>query len=201
MMKLLAAFVLFIGTSAFSLSRASQNKLSATVNAHGDLKMVRTIYIIVHIYYYIIAVDNLIHLYSLGLYLYTYIQAASVTLPPLPYAYNALEPHIGEQTLKIHHDKHHARYVDVTNQMITGTDLEGKDVVTILRSAYGKNQGLFNNAAQSFNHAFYWDCMKPNGGGKPTGKVATLIDKYLGGYDKFRADFINAGMTAFGSGW
>ena len=129
------------------------------------------------------------------------LQAASVTLPPLPYAYNALEPHIGEQTLKIHHDKHHARYVDVTNQMITGTDLEGKDVVTILRAAYGKNQGLFNNAAQSFNHAFYWDCMKPNGGGKPTGKVATLIDKYLGGYDKFRADFINAGVTAFGSGW
>lgn len=112
-----------------------------------------------------------------------------------------MEPHIGEQTLKIHHDKHHARYVDVTNQMITGTDLEGKDVITILRAAYGKNQGLFNNAAQSYNHAFYWDCMKPNGGGKPTGKVATLIDKYLGGYDKFRADFINAGMTAFGSGW
>jgi Fe-Mn family superoxide dismutase len=65
----------------------------------------------------------------------------------------------------------------------------------------GKNQALFNNAAQSYNHAFYWDCMKPNGGGKPTGKLATLIDKYFGSYDKFRAEFVNAGLTAFGSGW
>ena len=85
--------------------------------------------------------------------------------------------------------------------MIAGTELEGADVITILRKAYGTNQGLFNNAAQSYNHAFYWDCMKPNGGGVPTGKIASLIEKYFGSFDKFRTEFINAGLTAFGSGW
>lgn len=85
--------------------------------------------------------------------------------------------------------------------MIAGTDMEGADVITILRKAHGTNQGLFNNAAQSFNHAFYWDCMKPNGGGKATGKIAALIDTTFGSYDKFRAEFVNAGLTAFGSGW
>jgi superoxide dismutase, Fe-Mn family len=85
--------------------------------------------------------------------------------------------------------------------MIAGTELEGKDVITVLRAAYGKNQGLFNNAAQSFNHAFYWNCMKPNGGGKPTGKLAELIDRDFGSFDKFREEFYNAGATAFGSGW
>ena len=131
----------------------------------------------------------------------TILNLAKVELPPLPYSYTALEPYIGEQTLKIHHDKHHARYVDVTNQLIAGSEYEGKDVITILRGAYGKNQALFNNAAQSFNHEFYWKSIKPNGGGVPTGKIATLIDKYFGSYDKFRAEFINAGLTAFGSGW
>eukprot|EP01041_Mallomonas_annulata_P009931 gene9931-20653_t len=124
-----------------------------------------------------------------------------VELPPLPYDYTALEPHIGEQTLRIHHDKHHAKYVTTTNAMVKGTELEDADVITVLRSAYGKNQGLFNNAAQSYNHAFYWECMKPNGGGKPTGKLAQLIDSSFGDFDKFRAEFINAGLTAFGSGW
>ena len=125
----------------------------------------------------------------------------AVELPPLPYAYTALEPHIGKQTLEIHHDKHHAKYVSVTNSMIAGTEMEKDDVVTILRKAYGTNQALFNNAAQSYNHAFYWDCMKPNGGGAPSGKIAALIDKQFGSYDKFRAEFTTAAMTAFGSGW
>lgn len=125
-----------------------------------------------------------------------------IELPPLPYDYTALEPHIGEQTLKIHHDKHHAKYVTVANTMIAGTDMEKDDVISILRKAKESgNQGLFNNAAQSFNHAFYWDCMKPNGGGKPNGKVAELIDRDFGSYDKFREEFATAGNTAFGSGW
>ena len=124
------------------------------------------------------------------------------TLPPLPYDYTALEPEIGEKTLRYHHDKHHAKYVATTNTMIAGTDMENEDVITILRKAKETgNQGLFNNAAQSFNHAFYWDCMKPNGGGKPTGKIAELITRDFGSYDKFREEFASAGNTAFGSGW
>ena len=107
----------------------------------------------------------------------------------------------GKKTLEIHHDKHHAKYVTTTNAMIAGTDMEKDDVVTILRKAYGTNQALFNNAAQSYNHAFYWECMKKGGGGKPTGKLATFIDRDFGSFDKFRTEFINAGLTAFGSGW
>ena len=126
---------------------------------------------------------------------------SSINLPPLPYAYDALAPHISENTLRFHHDKHHAKYVEVANGMIKGTPMEKEDLVMIIRKAYGTNQGLFNNAAQSWNHAFYWNCMKPNGGGKPTGKLAELIDKSFGSFDKFRAEFVNAGLTAFGSGW
>ena len=77
-------------------------------------------------------------------------------LPDLPFSYNALEPHISEKTLRFHHDKHHAKYVATANDMIKGTDMEGDDIVTILRKAFNNNQGLFNNAAQSFNHDFYW---------------------------------------------
>jgi Fe-Mn family superoxide dismutase len=93
-------------------------------------------------------------------------------LPPLPYDYNALEPHLGEQTLRIHHDKHHAKYVSTCQTLIAGTDLEKADLVTIMRKAHGTNPSLFNNAAQSWNHTFYWHCMKANGGGKPSGKLA-----------------------------
>ena len=119
-----------------------------------------------------------------------------IELPALPYAYDALAPHLNEQTLRIHHDKHHAKYVTVANGLIAGTDLEKEDVVTILRKAYGTNQALFNNAAQAYNHGFYWDCMKPNGGGKPTGKLAALIDAQFGSFDKFRAEFVTAGGLA-----
>jgi Fe-Mn family superoxide dismutase len=133
-----------------------------------------------------------------------------------------LEPHIGEQTLVIHHDRHHAKvrqhtfinmlypnslscssqYVDNTKSMIKGTDLEGSDLVTILRHAHTSgNQGLFNNAAQSYNHAFYWECMKAGGGGQPSGRLAALIDSTFGNYGNFRTEFVNAGLTAFGSGW
>lgn len=124
-----------------------------------------------------------------------------VALADLPYDYKALEPSIGEQTLRIHHGKHHAKYVATTNELIKGTELEGDDVVTILRKAHNTNQGLFNNAAQSFNHEFYWQSMKPGGGGKPTGKLAELIDRDFGSYDNFRKEFTTAALTAFGSGW
>jgi len=125
----------------------------------------------------------------------------AIDLPPLPYEYTALEPYIGEKTLRIHHDKHHAKYVTVANALVAGTELEGDDVVTVLRKAYGTNQGLFNNAAQAFNHEFYWKSLKPGGGGVPTGRLLSLIEKYFGSYDKFRAEFTTASLTAFGSGW
>lgn len=128
-------------------------------------------------------------------------QASKVVLEDLPYAHNALEPYIGEKTLQIHHGKHHARYVTVANEMIKGTDLESADVETIVRQSFGKNQALFNNAGQAFNHDFYWKSMKPNGGGKPTGKLADLINKDFGSYEKFREEFVKAAVTAFGSGW
>mmetsp|Transcript_19834 Transcript_19834/g.40754 ORF Transcript_19834/g.40754 Transcript_19834/m.40754 type:complete len:236 (+) Transcript_19834:15-722(+) len=127
---------------------------------------------------------------------------AAVSLPPLPYEYTALEPFIGKQTLEIHHDKHHAKYVSVTNEMIAGTEMEGDDVVTIFKKAdAAKNQGLFNNAAQSYNHAFYWECMKKGGGGAPTGALAAAIEKDFGSLDEFKKQFTVAGNTAFGSGW
>lgn len=119
----------------------------------------------------------------------------------LPYEYTALEPFLGEKTLRIHHDKHHAKYVTTTNDMIKGTDMEQDDVVTIIRKAHGKNQGLFNNAGQSFNHDFYWKSMKPNGGGMPTGHLMELITRDFGSYDAFRQEFTKAANTAFGSGW
>ena len=81
-------------------------------------------------------------------------------MPDLAYPYNALEPYIGEATMKVHHDKHHGKYVATANAMISGTELQGSDLITIVRKSYGKNQALFNNAAQCYNHAFYWQCMK-----------------------------------------
>lgn len=125
----------------------------------------------------------------------------AVKLEDLPYGYNALEPYISEKTLHVHHDKHHAKYVDTTNDLIKGTELENADVEAIIRASFGKNQALFNNAGQSFNHEFYWKSMQPNGGGKPTGKIGELIDQSFGSYDEFRQKFTNAAVTAFGSGW
>jgi Fe-Mn family superoxide dismutase len=126
-----------------------------------------------------------------------------VTLPDLPFAPSALEPHISARTFEFHHGKHHKAYVDNTNKLIEGTDLAGKDLETIVRAAAADpaKKGLFNNSAQVWNHSFFWQCLKPGGGGKPTGKVAAKIDSDLGGYEKFAADFKNAGVTQFGSGW
>mmetsp|Transcript_51972 Transcript_51972/g.126789 ORF Transcript_51972/g.126789 Transcript_51972/m.126789 type:complete len:200 (-) Transcript_51972:119-718(-) len=125
-----------------------------------------------------------------------------IALPPLPYEYTALEPKIGKQTLEIHHDKHHAKYVNVANQMIEGTDMEGEESEAIFMKAHKDgNQALFNNAAQAWNHAFYWECMKPGGGGKPSGDLMAQIEKDFGSFDEFKKQFDTAGNTAFGSGW
>lgn len=123
-------------------------------------------------------------------------------LPDLPYAYDALAPYMSAETLEFHHDKHHLAYVNKGNELLAGTDLEGKSVEEICLASFGKNPGLFNQAGQHYNHIHFWHWMKPNGGGKKLpGKLAAKIDEDLGGYDKFREDFIAAGVGQFGSGW
>eukprot|EP01040_Poterioochromonas_malhamensis_P007937 gene7937-8577_t len=123
-------------------------------------------------------------------------------LPPLPYSHDALEPYISRRTLEFHHDKHHAKYVSNANAVIAGTELDNADLVSIIRAAKNNgNQGLFNNAAQVWNHTFYWNSLKPNGGGVPTGRLLDLINSSFGSYENFRKEFENAANTAFGSGW
>lgn len=126
-----------------------------------------------------------------------------ITLPGLPYEKNALEPHISANTLEFHYGKHHNAYVVNTNKLIEGTDLANKDLEEIIKKISGdaSKAGLFNNAAQVWNHSFYWKCMKPGGGGKPTGAIAKKIDAAFGSYEKFVEEFKNAGATQFGSGW
>ncbi|UXN70136.1 superoxide dismutase [Devosia neptuniae] len=124
------------------------------------------------------------------------------TLPPLPYAYDALGPYMSAETLEFHHDKHHQAYVTNGEKLLEGSGLEILPLEDIVKEAYGKNAGLFNNAGQHYNHVHFWNWMKPNGGGnKLPGKLQAAIDSDLGGFDKFRADFIAAGTTQFGSGW
>lgn len=119
-------------------------------------------------------------------------------LPPLPYEKNALEPHISAETLEFHHDKHHNAYVEKMNGMIKGTEDENKSLEDIVKSASG---GLFNQAAQVWNHTFYWHCMSPNGGGAPTGAVADAINSAFGSFDKFKEEFAAKCVGNFGSGW
>ena len=127
----------------------------------------------------------------------------SIILPDLPYAKDALEPYISANTLAFHHGKHHNAYVDNLNKLIAGTGLEGKSLEEIIQAAAndpGKT-GIFNNAAQVWNHTFYWNCLKKEGGGPPTGAIADKINATFGSYDKFVEELKNAGMTQFGSGW
>ena len=124
------------------------------------------------------------------------------TLPPLPYAYDALGPYMSAETLEFHHDKHHQAYVTNGEKLLEGSGLEILPLEGIVKESYGKHAGLFNNAGQHYNHVHFWNWMKPNGGGnKLPGKLQAAIDSDLGGFDKFRADFIAAGTTQFGSGW
>ncbi|MDY7013021.1 MAG: superoxide dismutase [Cyanobacteriota bacterium] len=124
-------------------------------------------------------------------------------LPPLPYDYTALEPHISKSTLEFHHDKHHASYVKKYNDAIQGTDMANKPIEEVIKAIAGdaSKSGLFNNAAQAWNHSFYWKCMKPGGGGKPSGALADKINADFGSFDKFVEEFKTAGSTQFGSGW
>jgi Fe-Mn family superoxide dismutase len=119
-------------------------------------------------------------------------------LPDLPYAENALEPHISAETLRFHHGKHHAAYVANLNKLIAGTDLEPLGLEEVIRKAEG---GVFNNAAQIFNHTFYWSCPTPNGAGKPSGALAAAIDREFGSFDAFKEKFSQTAITTFGSGW
>ena len=125
------------------------------------------------------------------------------TLPELPYAKNALEPHISEKTLEFHHGKHHKAYVDNLNKFIAGTEYEQMSLEEIIKATAEKQDkaSIFNNAAQVWNHTFFWHCMKPGGGGKPSGELAKKIDSDLGGFEKFKEDFKQAGVSQFGSGW
>ena len=127
----------------------------------------------------------------------------AVTLPPLPYARGALAPHISEQTLDFHYGKHHQAYVDNLNKLIEGTKRDKASLEEIIEDVAGKSdkQAIFNNAAQIWNHTFYWESMKPNGGGAPSGDIAAAIDASFGGYDAFKEAFAQAGAAQFGSGW
>ncbi len=126
----------------------------------------------------------------------------SFSLPDLPYAYDALGPYMSAETLEFHHDKHHQAYVTNGNKLLEGSGLEGKTLEEIVKESFGKNQPLFNNAGQHFNHIHFWKWMKPNGGGKSLpGKLQAAVDSDLGGFDKFREDFLAAGAGQFGSGW
>ena len=119
-------------------------------------------------------------------------------LPELPYAKDALAPNISAETIEYHYGKHHKAYVDNLNKLIPGTEFENVPLEDIIKKATG---GVFNNAAQVWNHTFYWNCLSPKGGGAPTGALAEVIDKAFGSFDKFKEQFANAGMTKFGSGW
>ncbi len=125
------------------------------------------------------------------------------TLPDLPYGKDALEPHISANTLDFHHGKHHNTYVVNLNKLVEGTELADASLEEIIIKTAGdaSKAGIFNNAAQVWNHTFYWHSMKASGGGKPSGELAAKIDADFGSYDKFVEEFKTAGATQFGSGW
>ena len=123
----------------------------------------------------------------------------SFELPQLPYAKDALEPHISAETLEYHYGKHHKTYVDKLNGLVPGTEFEGKSLEDIIKSAPAG--GIFNNAAQVFNHTFYWNCLSPNGGGEPTGAIADAIKSKWGSFEEFQKEFNDKAVNNFGSSW
>lgn len=129
--------------------------------------------------------------------------ATPIELPPLPYPENALDPYISSNTIGFHYGKHHKAYVDNTNKLIAGTDLADLPLEKIITATAGNfdKQAIFNNAAQVWNHTFYWKSMKPKGGGAPPKELATKIDAAFGSYESFKKAFTDAAVTQFGSGW
>ena len=122
-------------------------------------------------------------------------------LAPLPYAYEALEPHIDTLTMQIHHDKHHQAYVDNLNKAIAGTDHENKSIADLVKHAGSISPAVRNNGGGHWNHTFFWESLAGNAGGNPTGKIAEAINAAFGSFDAFKEKFSQAGMTRFGSGW
>lgn len=125
----------------------------------------------------------------------------SFSLPDLPYAYEALSPFMSRETLEYHHDKHHLAYVNNGNAALKGTEWEGKPLEEIVKGSFGKNPAVFNNAGQHYNHIHFWKWMKPHGGGSLPGEVEKALKESFGSVDKAKEDFIQAGVTQFGSGW
>ena len=122
----------------------------------------------------------------------------AIELPALPYDRTALEPHISGETIDYHYGKHHKAYVDNLNKMIEGTEYADMPLEQIIRKSQG---GMFNNAAQIWNHTFYWNCLKPDGGGEPAGKLADAINAAFGSFEKFKEEFTKTSVGTFGSGW
>ncbi|MEP7230921.1 MAG: superoxide dismutase [Ginsengibacter sp.] len=123
------------------------------------------------------------------------------TLPALPYSFDALEPHIDKETMQIHHDKHHQAYVDNLNKAIAGTENENKSLEELLKNAGSISPAVRNNGGGHWNHAFFWEILSADGGGKPTGKLASAIDDTFGSFDEMKEKFNAAGAGRFGSGW
>jgi Fe-Mn family superoxide dismutase len=124
-----------------------------------------------------------------------------LNLPELPYAYDSLAPYMSKETLEFHHDKHHNTYVVNANKIIEDNNINYDNLESLVKNSHSSNQGLFNNAAQHWNHIEFWQWMKPNGGGNIPSELETKIVEDFGSFEKFRADFIAAGATQFGSGW
>ena len=123
------------------------------------------------------------------------------TLAPLPYAHDALEPHIDTLTMQIHHGKHHQAYVDNLNKAIAGTEHENKSIEELVAQAGSISTAVRNNGGGHWNHTFFWESLSPNGGGAPSGQLAEAINEAFGSFDSFKEKFATAGMTRFGSGW
>lgn len=124
-------------------------------------------------------------------------------LPPLPYAYDALEPYMSQKTLEFHHDRHHATYVSTLNTLVKGTEFANKSLEDIILATNNDTSKatIFNNAAQVWNHTFFWNCMKPGGGGQPNGDIAEKLNEGFGSFDQFVTEFKSAGIAQFGSGY